>query len=302
MKIAVIGLNAMGSYFAVKLGKRNEVIGIDTRIEKVNAINENGVVIEEDGETATYAYNAKLAGTVDEKVDVALLFVKSTQLANALAIDSNILRDDTLIISFQNGLGNERDILKFVEPDNVVLAATEIACYNKENRIIFSGNKLTHVASLNQNQKTNMKVKLLFDQIGLECELENDLNKMIWNKLMVNITLNPLCAIFNCKIKVVYENKYLWEIAKDIVYEACEIAKLEGVNLDYEEELEYIRKRVYSIAKAYPSMHRDVEKRRFTEIDKLNGAIVKIAYKNGYKVPNNAFVVNAIKAIEKLYS
>ena len=119
---------------------------------------------------------------------------------------------------------------------------------------------------------------------------------------MTNITFNPLCAIFNCKIKVVYENKYIWDIAKEIIFEACEIAKLEGVNLDYEEVLEEIRKKVYSYAKAYPSMHRDVEKRRFTEIDNLNGAIVKIAYKNGYKVPNNTFVVNAIKAIEKLYS
>ena len=302
MKIGIIGLNANASYFAMKLSEKNEVFGIDNRKEKVDSINKDGVLIEKDDKQINFKYNAYLSGEVSEKMDAVLLFVKSTQLMSALSLNEKILRDDTLVISFQNGIGNERDISRFTDLHNIVISVTEINCYNKDNIIKFSGNKLMHVASPANDKKTLLKAKLLFDQSGYECEFEDDLNTMVWKKLMLNITLNPLCAIFDCKIKTDYENKYLWDIAKSVIYEACEIAKLDNVNLKYDDMVEYVRKTVYSIAKSYPSMHRDIEKKRFTEIDKLNGAIVNLAYKNRYKVPYNEFIVNAIKAMEKLYS
>jgi 2-dehydropantoate 2-reductase len=302
MKIAVIGCGAMGSYFASHLSTAHEVVCIDTYKKKVEAINQNGILIEENDERKNYFVKAYLNGEYDGEVDIVVLFVKSTQIVSALEQNKNLFHENTVVLSLQNGLGNERDIQKFVKPENIIMGNTLINCVSKDITYVKkSGNGMTYVGSLVGNKKMAIACKICLQQAGFSTEQSDDVHKMIWWKLLVNCTLNPLCAMFRCKIKNCYENKYIWGILDRILKEAVDVARLDGVDFDYEKAEEHVKEAVYNVGKGYPSMYQDVEAKRMTEIEKINGAIVNLAYKYGYSAPYNEFVLNSIKAIEKLY-
>lgn len=302
MKIAVIGCGAMGSFCAAKLSKSNDVICLDAFLSKVKDINESGITVEENAvETNYHNMKAYLNGEYHETVDMVLLFVKSTQNISALESNKDIIGDKTLVLSLQNGYGNDRDIKRYVDPSRIILGNTLINCVRKDKVIKRQGNGITRVGSVSGDKKNTLKCKTTLEKAGFECEICEDVKRMVWTKLIENVTLNPLCAIFKCKVKVVFENKYIWEILERLVKEAIDVAKLDGVEFEYYEEISHLKQIIFNIGQGYVSMYQDVEQKRITEVERLNGAIVSLAYRHGYSAPCNEFILNTIKAIEKLY-
>lgn len=302
MKIAVIGCGAMGSYFGAKLSEKNEVVYIDTFEKTVSTLNEKGITIKEkDGETH-YNAPAFLSGKFDQPVDLVILFVKSTQNMAALSQNEKIITPNTIVMSLQNGFGNDREISRFVDPKNIVIGNTLINCVTEEIGVTKkSGDGLTVVGSLVDNKKNVLTARLCLQQAGIVTDISEDIKLAIWKKIFVNATLNPLTALFGCKIKVVYENKNIWQIAEKIVEEAIVVARKDGCEFSFHEVLNELKLACINVGNGYTSMYQDVQNKRFTEIEKINGQIVNLAYKYNVQVQYNEFVVNAIKAIEKLY-
>ena len=302
MKIAVIGCGSMGCYFGDKLSVKNEVVYIDTFQKTVDALNQNGITIIDNQTSTNYKADAFLSGKYKEPVDMVLLFVKSTQNMAALSQNADLFNEHTIVMSLQNGFGNDREISSFVDKENIIIGNTFINCVTQDLGVVKkSGEGLTVIGSLVDNKKLVLTGKLCLDQSGFKTEISDDIKKVVWHKIFVNSTLNPLTALFNCKIKVCYENKNIWYLIEAITKEAIEIAKLDGCEFDYEEVLEDIKNTIFNVGKGYTSMYQDVVNKRFTEIEKINGQIVNLAYKYNVSAPYNEFVLNAIKAIEKLY-
>lgn len=302
MKIAVIGIGAMGSFYAAKLSKHNDVIAFEHLDNKIEAVNRDGINLIEDGETNNYRFKVFKDGTYKEVVDVVLVLVKATQTQEALKANLDIIGENTIILTLQNGLGNVKDISKFVDPSNIVVGSSRVNVTNEDiNTVKVSGNGLTYIGSVTNDMKDVLTLKVVFDKAGFECETTNDIKTLVWDKLIMNSVLNPLCAIFKCKIKVLYENKYIYDIVQALVEEDVCVAKANGIDLKEEDILNEIRALAYNIGNSYASMYYDVKNSRITEIDKLNGAIVLDAYKNKIQTPYNTFLLNAIKGMEKLY-
>lgn len=301
MKIAIIGCGAMGSYFAYKLAKNNEVICIDTFSEKVNKVKQEGITIIEGENKNTFYPKIYLNGQCDEEVDMILLFVKSTQITHALKSNQSLILKATVVLTLQNGLGNEEDIEKFVNPQNVIMGNTLINCVNNSlNSVRVSGTGITRVGSLCGNKLlSDMMCKLLMEAEILS-ESTDNIKYMIWKKIMVNTTLNPLCTIFDCTIGVIKENNYIWSILTRVVEECIMVAKFEGLEFNIDEVLKDIETTCENIKTGYPSMYQDIAGKRMTEIDKINGAIVKTALKHNVEVHYNQFITTAIKAIESM--
>jgi len=302
MKIAVIGIGAMGSFYAAKLAKTNDVIAFEHFDKKVDAINKDGINLIEGDTTTNYKIKCFKDGSIKQPVDLVLLSVKATQTQEAIKANIGLIDSHTIVLTLQNGLGNVKDISRYVDPSNIVIGSSRVNLSNVDiNTVKVLGNGLTYVGSVAGDKKDVLTVKVLFDKAGFECEVAENISNLVWGKVLINSVTNPLCALFKCKIKVIYENKNIYDIATRLVEEGISVAKLNDVTLNEQDILDELRKTIYSIGNGYASMYFDVTGSRITEIDKLNGQILSIAYKNKLDVPYTEFVVNAIKGIEKLY-
>ena len=302
MKIAVIGVGAMGSFYAAKLSKTNDVIAFEHFENKINLINKEGINLIEDNFTTNYHVRCFKDGEVSQAQDLVLVCVKATQTQEAIKANIGLVGPNTIVLTMQNGLGNAKDLAKYVDPTNIVVGSSKVVLSNVDmNSVKVIGNGLTYIGSLTGDKKDVLLCKVVFDKASFECEVDDDIQKLVWTKVLVNSVINPLCAIFKCKIRVIYENKYIYDIATRLLEEGLKVAKLDNVDINYEDILAELKNTIYSTGNGYASMYFDVTNSRITEISKLNGQLVTIAYKNKLDIPYQEFVVNAIYAMEKLY-
>ena len=125
MKIVVIGAGAMGSIYGGHLSQHNEVYLLDTSQSVVDKINQDGVMLLENGEEISYRPIAVTSTAEIGKVDLVILFVKSLFSKAALSCNQEIIGEQTYIMTLQNGGGHEDIISEFVPKDRIIIGTTE---------------------------------------------------------------------------------------------------------------------------------------------------------------------------------
>lgn len=239
---------------------KNEVIYIDAFQKSIDSLNQNGITLKEGDKEESYVAPAFLAGKYKGSVDLVLLFVKSTQNIAALSQNETLFNEHTIVMSLQNGFGIEREISRYVSPENIIVGNTAINCVKEDIGVVKLANGgITILGSLVDNKKLALTGKVLLNQAGFETEVSDDIRRVIWENAFVNVTLNPLTALFNCKTKVCYENKNIWALVESIANETLEVAKLDGYNFDSEKILEQIRNICINFGKGYTPMYQDVK-------------------------------------------
>lgn len=305
MKIAVIGAGAMGCLYGAYLSRKNDVVMIDVYKPQVETINKEGIsVTEADGQIINYKnLKAYVSGTYDGAVDAVILFVKSTNTAEALEDNRNLFGEKTIAVTLQNGAGNDRKIMEYAKDKNFVIIGT-----SKHNAVNLGGGKIKHPASgittIGSNYHAERIVnsfRNILEDCGFEAAVSDDIQRIIWSKLLVNLSVNVLTAILETPIGYVYQNKDAWQFAKRLIYEAIEVAEADGTYFDRRDALNRVRDVCIKAGNGYSSMYQDRRKKIKTEIDAINGAIVQQAKLYGIPTPYNSMVVDLIHAIEGVY-
>lgn len=123
MKIVIIGAGAMGCLYGAYLSRHNEVVMLDSYQPQVDAINKNGItVLEEDGTEQHFSsVRACLSGEYKEDADLVIVFVKSTYTEDALKTNRKLFGEHTLVMTLQNGAGNDRKIEQYVVKKNIII-------------------------------------------------------------------------------------------------------------------------------------------------------------------------------------
>lgn len=304
MKIAIIGAGAMGSLYGAYLSEKHDVIFIDSYEPQVEAIRTYGItVVEKNGEEHLFT-NGKsyLSGEYKEQVDVVIVFVKSTYTEEALKPNQHLFGESTLVVTLQNGAGNDRKIAKYVKNENIIIGTS------KHNAVNLGGGKVSHpgigVTTIGSNQKENPTVEVIRKMLmesNLEVVVSDDIQRIIWSKLFVNLSINTLTALTETPIGYMTKNQYAWDFAKRLIYEAVDVAEADGTYFDRREALESVRKVCEDAGAGYSSMYQDRKRRVKMEIDAINGAIVEQAKLYGVPTPYNALIVDLIHAIEGAY-
>lgn len=304
MKILIIGAGAMGCLYGAYLSKNNEVIMLDSYEPQVEAICENGItIVEEDGtENVFQNVTAFKSGEYFETADVVIVFVKSTYTEEALEVNKSLFGDNTIVITLQNGAGNDRKIAKYVKPENIIIGTS------KHNAINMGNGKSSHggkgVTTIGSNHDAKEKLELIagtLEEAGFETVISDDIQRIIWGKLFVNLSVNTFTAITGTPIGYMIKNKSSWNFAKRLIYEAIDVAEEDGTYFDRREILESVRQLCIDLEEGYSSMYQDVKKGILTEVDAINGAIVEQAKIYGVPVPYNSLIVDLIHAIEGSY-
>ena len=307
MKIAVFGAGAMGSLYGGWLSKTEDVVLVDVSEELVSHINKNGIVgIEQDGNEKHYDVKAVVTGTNEGIQDLIIVFVKGMYTEDVMSQNKSMIGENTIVLTLQNGAGNNRDIEKYVRIDNVLVGTTLHNSVVKGQGVFYhSGSGSTNIGPEVQTPENMQKAKLvanILQNCGFEVNVLDNVQEVIWKKLFVNCGVNGLSMIVEQNIGEVWKNKFLWDLCKHIVDECVLVAEADGTYVDRREALEITKKACKSDATGFASTYQDRIHCRKTEIDRLNGAIVKLATQYQVDVPYNRMLVKMVHAIEEEYS
>lgn len=305
MKIAIIGSGAMGSLYGGILAEEgHEVYFIDVFEEHINRVNEKGLCIVEKG-VERYIKNIKATTNAEEVgiVDLAIVFVKSTITDLAVGQNKAVIGEHTIILTLQNGIGNIEKINKYVGKDQIIAGTSANgASMIEPGKINHAGNGGTVIGEINgQITDRIMKLKEMLDTEKLgPCEVSDNVMGLIWDKLLVNVGINPLTAITGLKNGELLEYKETEEILENLVNEGVQVAKALGIKLKYTGP-DHCKNVCRATSENTSSMLADVMNKRKTEIMNINGAIVREGKKLGIPTPVNEVMTNLILLKEKRY-
>jgi len=303
MKIAVIGAGAMGSLFGGKLSSVASVWLIDPWKEHIKAIQRHGLrLIEPEGEQVIRVKATTDPATVKERVDLALILVKSPHTEAAARTARSLLKEDGLVLTLQNGLGNLEVIARVVGAERAVQGVTAHgATLLGPGRVRHAGHGPTHLATRPEVEERMDQVADTFRRAGFETHLSADLEGLLWGKLIINVGINALTAILRVPNGALAEIDEARALMEEAVEEAVRVARAKGIGLPYDNPQRRVREVCLATAENLSSMLQDVLRRRPTEIEVINGAIVREAARFGIPTPVNRLLVQLVKAIEASY-
>jgi len=313
MRVLVFGAGAIGSVVGGMLARAGHDVVLIGRAPHVAAVRRKGLHITGIWGEHTVA-NLACYTSIDEMpggaaagvFDLILVTVKSYDTPEAARTVKPLVRRGTLVLSLQNGCGNvetleeiigEEEVLggrvifgvELVEPGSV-----RVTVYAEEV-LIGSRLRLVELDRL-------LEIAGAFTLAGIPAKPTQKISEHLWGKLLYNAALNPLGAILRRTYGELAENPYTREIMDCVISEIFAAAGAAGVELLWKEPEEFrtifYEKLVPPTAAHYPSMMRDIELGRRTEIDALNGAVVRLARDAGVIAPVNLALTDQVKFLE----
>lgn len=301
MKISVIGSGAMGSLFgAYLIAGGNDVTLIDVWAEHVEAINKNGLRIEEPGGTELYKVPAVTDPGPLGPQDLVIIFVKSYHTAESLVKARSLFGRDTLVLTLQNGLGNAEVITEKAGDVTVIAGTTSHGgTVLGPGKIRHAGAGETIIGQISGRGGGIEEIAAEFTRCGLETRVTGNIAGLLWGKLMVNVGINPLTALLGVTNGRLTEMESTLGLMKTLVDEGVAVARAKGVELPYSDAFEKVKAVAAATGANRSSMLQDIERGRRTEIDFINGAVAREGARAGVPTPCNSFVTLLIKAMEE---
>ena len=303
MKIAIIGAGAMGSIFGGHLkGAGEDVTFIDIYKEHMEKVSKDGLYIEMPDGTGKVIKGIKTATSTEglPKMDLIIIFVKSTVTKEAAKEALPLVKDNTLFLTLQNGLGNGEAIAEVVGEEKVLLGVTTCGgTFLGPGKVRFAGKGDTFIGGLKIGKEKVLPIVNVFNRAGLPAYYREDVIGLVWDKLFVNVAINPVTAITGLKNGELLDYDETKAIMKGLVEEAVAVAEKRGVKRDVEEVYNHALEVAEKTAKNMSSMLQDITKGRKTEIDTINGKIVEYGREVEVSTPYNEIVTYLIKVLEK---
>ena len=336
MKIAIIGAGPIGSILGAYLAKAgNEVALVDILKDHLTAIRQKGLTISGVAEinarvAATYARIPELVAFKPEVIFVCVKVsvvnailpelrslvssestVRSSETGGSLPRTTNSKLRTTTLVSFQNGLDAEQPLADAFGKDNTLRVVINYAgnlIANGEVKMSFF-NKPNYIGALSKvGEDKAKKIAEMMTRAGLDTKDVSaspaggpDIQRYVWEKVILNAALSPLCAITGQTMKQAMDFAGTYHLVEEILKEGIAVAKALGYDYGpgfYEHCLGYLKKAGHH----QTSMHIDITNKRPTEIDFINKKIVDYGLKSRIPTPYNDTIVSIIKALETINS
>jgi 2-dehydropantoate 2-reductase len=303
MKIVFIGAGAMGGLFASCLAVSGEhnITVVDIWQEHIDAITTHGLTLEED-DRAVVSHLAAATGVEGlPAADLVVIFVKSPMTEAAAYSALRVMGPSARVLTLQNGLGNAETIARVVGADRVLAGTTaQGATLLGPGLIRHGGRGDTHIGRLSgAADEFCREVAKVFSRAGIPTVADDDVQSLIWGKLVINAGINALTALLMFRNGQLADFPETRELVALAVEEAVQVASATGVKLPYEDAVSKVLATATATAFNQSSMLQDILRCRMTEIDAINGALVREGEKVGVPTPVNRTLTLLIRALEK---
>lgn len=302
MKILVVGPGAMGTLFAGLLASGgHEVWLLGRRPEVVSTLVEHGATILRAEASRSVPVHATLNAAEAGIADLVVIFVKSYSTLQATKDALPAIGGGTIVLTLQNGLNNIETIASVVGREKVIAGVTAHgATLLNPGTTRHAGEGETAIGELDGRETERLRrVAGALRQGGIAVETSGAVDSLVWGKLVVNAAINPLTAILRVRNGELLEREETRAVLAAAASEAAAVARAKGIPLPYDDPVERTTAVCLLTAANRSSMLQDVERGVQTEVDYINGAIVREGGALGVPAPVNWTLSQLVKAMER---
>ena len=304
MRICVLGAGALGSALGGTLAEAGHAVTLITRNRAhVDAIRTRGLMLRADGIDRIVAVAAAIDTLGMAPVDLVIVLVKSLDTAAAMQAAKRIVGPETLVISLQNGLGQEEVLARIVGRAHVLAGKTYTGGVMLAPGHVICGTRGKETIIGEIDGSTSARAVALakaFNEAGLETILSPNILGAMWDKLLVNVATGAVAGITELTYGELYTIPEIETTAIAAVAEAMAVAKAGGIALQTSDPRAPWVKAAAGLPPEFKtSMLQSLEKGALTEIDFINGSVVRAGQRVGIATPVNATLVALVKGVEK---
>jgi len=313
MRVAVLGVGAIGGLVAARLAKAGAELLLCARGEMAQALSAVGMLLEKpDGRTVALSPDRwHVAETSENEVearwqgwaDVVILAGKATSAGALSRLADQILTADGIAFSLSNGLGHAERLVGYLGRNRVLGASTThgaIRLGPGEVRWAAPGKidiGVLQKSELSLDDARVAELIQLLDDADLSPAWSEEIERTIWTKLLLNVAINPVCAICGIPNGGMLERPDLFEAGLAAMEEAARVAVAEGVDLSTLDLAETLTDLLRSTAPNRCSMLQDVMAGRATEIESICGEVIRRGEEFGIPTPRNQTLAALVHGI-----
>lgn len=291
--ILIVGTGAMAGLFGARLGPRAAVTLLGTWKAGLEALTRDGIRLQENGSVLQVPVRATSNPAECHGAEIALFLVKSWQTQRAAAMLAKCLAPQGVALTLQNGLGNLELLEAELGPQRVALGVTTVgATVLGPGRVRVGGSGATYVAP---HPRLEPLVDLL-QTAGFEVHPADNIESLVWGKLVVNCGINALTALLEVPNGELLARPGARALMQQAALETARVAAASGVKLPYPDPVEQVEGVARRTASNSSSMLQDIRRGAPTEVDAINGAVVQAADRLGVPVPVNRTLWNLVRA------
>ena len=225
MKITVVGAGAMGSIFAGLMADAgNEVYAVDLWQKHIDAIKTNGLRVEgASGDRVVHTVNATTNVEEAGASDLFLITTKASGVGPAARAIAPYVTENSMVLTIQNGLGSGERIAEFMPTDNVMLgvAGGFGASVKGPGHVHHNSMQLIRIGEMNGGLTDRLQeLATIWQQAGFNVQAYEDIDQLIWEKFLCNVTFSGPCTVFDRNLGQVMDDPQMWKVALGCMEEA----------------------------------------------------------------------------------
>ena len=293
MKVAVVGAGAVGCYYGGMLARAGHDVTLIGRPQHVEAIERQGLRLETQTFDERIRVSASSEGSAVRSAQLVLFCVKSTDTESAAAAIKPHLAPDALLLSLQNGVENA-DRLRAILPQDVLAAVVYIG-----TEMGGPGHVRHHGRGelIIERSRASDELAQALIAAGVPTDISDNVRGALWAKLILNCAYNALSAITQLPYGRLVKGAGITAVMRDVVDECLAVAKADDVTIPGDVDAA-IRKIAETVPGQYSSTAQDLARGKPSEIDHLNGVIVRRGGALGVATPVNRLLHAIVKLLE----
>lgn len=297
MRVAIVGAGAMGSLFGFFLRRADKDVWLlDKHPELTSYIREQGLTVE--GTSGRHVVSIPITTQVADIAwaDLIIIFVKAYDTTQAILHAKPLFRQSSVLLTLQNGIGNVEAIVKLVGQGKTIAGITAHgATVLGPGHIRHAGTGETIIGELHGRETERLvQIRNFLESAGIAVNITQDVTSLLWSKLLINVGINPLTGITDLPNGALLDFEETRKIMHRAVNEAKEVASRKGIRLIYEDHIQKVDSVCEATAQNISSMLQDLRNKKRTEIDFINGALVKEGSGAGVGTPINQALTHLI--------
>jgi 2-dehydropantoate 2-reductase len=303
MKIGIVGTGAMGAVYAALLKKAgHDVWAIDVWQEHLDVIAADGLRVS--GASGTYVVAGIQIARRPADVgpcDLWVVATKAGDVEEAMVGITPLLRRGDVVMPFQNGLGAGERVARHVPADQVVIGIAEGfgSSIPEPGSVHHNGMRLIRIGELGGGMTDRVReLEAVWRDAGFNVRAFADIEQMIWEKFLCNVTLSAPTAAFDVTVGELMSDPEKWAVALGCMMEAYRVVTARGVAFPFDDPVRYVTEFAATIPHASPSMRLDHLARRRSELDAINGQVVVLSRELGLEAPYNETLCAILRARE----
>lgn len=303
LRIGIFGIGAIGGLFAARLAGHMPTLFASESTSK--ALHDGLILHEKDGAISFLDPDSFIIGDENCQVDIAIICGKSADTTSLANLCNTVLAFDGIAFSIQNGLGHAETLAQKLGWERVLAGSTIHAAIRKDsNEVQWTGVGEISIGSLDSSSPNVDDLKVtelmnILDGVGLNLRWENEMKIKLWEKLLLNVAINPIAAIAGIKNGEILLKEELWEQSIAVIDEAIMVARMEGIEISNHEMHALLAEVLQKTASNRCSMLQDIMAGKVTEMPSLCGEVVRLAEKHGIPTPLNNQLLTLISALER---